>query len=54
MLLFLCNKRVQILKTVQIRPILYSFHAIRLQIFFHVSDTYYNITRYFLRNIILV
>ena len=32
------SSRVQILKTVQIRPILYSPKPIRLQIFFCVSD----------------
>ena len=38
LIFFLFSQRVQILKTVQIRPILYSSQPIRLQIFFRDSD----------------
>ena len=48
----LSSKEVQILKTVQIRPILYSSQPIRLQIFFRDSDktVYYKIRQILLQN----
>ena len=48
----LSSKEVQILKTVQIRPILYSSQPIRLQIFFRDSDktVYYKMRQILLQN----